>query len=91
MATTTERGYGPDHQAERRALAPLVDAGQAHCTEPICLEPHRRIHPGTPWDLAHNREQPGTYHGPAHARCNRAEGARYRNQRQSEAPHRWDL
>lgn len=77
--TTTERGYGGDHQAARRAWEPTVDRGQAHCREPICLMPNRWIKPGTPWDLAHDRAHPGHYLGPAHARCNRAEGARHGN------------
>lgn len=76
--TANERGYGATHQAVRRGLEPLVASGRAFCTEPICLEPDRRIKPGSPWDLAHNRSVPGTYHGPAHSRCNRAEGARFR-------------
>lgn len=41
--------------------------------------PTRWIQPGTPWDLAHDRSRPGFYLGPAHAKCNRAEGARWGN------------
>jgi hypothetical protein len=72
-----QRGYGADHDAERARLQPVVDAGLAECTEPVCLEADRWIAPGSDWDLAHNREEPGTYRGPAHARCNRAEGGRW--------------
>jgi hypothetical protein len=90
--TTTERGYGADHQRQRKALTPTVDAGQAWCTEPICLMDDRWIQPGTPWDLAHNREAgPGQYRGPAHARCNRSEGARFRDSREAEPLNRWIL
>src|SRR5690348_3032271 len=80
--STTARGYGPAHQAERERLRPTVDAGHAYCAEPRCLQAEdgygRWIEPGTPWDLAHNRAT-GDYHGPAHARCNRSEAATYRN------------
>lgn len=68
---TTARGYGPDHQAARRQWEPVVNAGNAWCTETTCLEPDRHITPGTPWDLAHNEDRTG-YKGPAHQRCNRA-------------------
>lgn len=78
-ATTTDRGYGNQHQQERERLRPHVERGETHCTEPICLMPDRWIEPGTPWDLAHDRANPGCYHGPAHAKCNRAEGARHGN------------
>lgn len=74
--TTTERGYGRPHQRERERWAPSVAAGQAQCAERICLERTRWITPGTPWDLAHDRAS-GGYLGPAHAKCNRSEGARY--------------
>lgn len=78
--------YGAAHKAERASLVPIVGAGQATCTEPVCLMPTRHIPPGTPWDLAHDRDTTArlgipVYHGPAHRRCNRAEGARWRNQR----------
>jgi len=36
--------------------------------------PTRWIQPGTPWDLAHGPTR-DTYLGPAHAACNRSEGA----------------
>jgi hypothetical protein len=90
--TNTERGYGADHQRHRRAVAPTVDAGQAWCTEPICLMPDRWIEPGTPWDLAHDRDAgPSAYRGPAHARCNRSEGARFRDSREAAPLNRWIL
>lgn len=79
--STTARGYGTQHQALRRELAPKVAAGDAHCTEPICHDPDgtgRWIAPGRPWDLAHNRDT-GGYRGPAHQHCNRREGAEWRN------------
>ena len=86
----------PTHRNTRAALKPTVDAGHAHCTEIICLEERdgrtRWIQPGTRWDLAHDRTQAGAYLGPAHARCNRAEGARHGNKQRGPTPHRnWTL
>jgi hypothetical protein len=75
--TTTEQGYGHLHKQERERWRPVVEAGNARCAELICLLPTRTINPGAPWDLAHNR-QTGAYRGPAHRRCNRAEGARHK-------------
>jgi hypothetical protein len=63
-----------EYLAEKERLRPIVAAGHAFCTEPICLHPNRWIRPGTPWDLAH--ATPTTYRGPAHADCNRSEGGR---------------
>jgi hypothetical protein len=77
-ASTKDRGYSGDHPKERARIKPIVDAGQAMCAEIICLMPNRWIQPGTPWDLAHDRTRPGFYLGPAHRKCNRAEGGRHR-------------
>jgi hypothetical protein len=94
-SNTTARGYGSQHQKERERLKPTVMAGNAHCTEPICLMPTRWIPPG-PFDLAHNREasrQAGRpiYRGPAHCRCNRSEGARHRHRKPLLSLRRWAL
>lgn len=70
--------YGADHAAVRRMLAPQVAAGDGWCAEPVCLFESRWIPPSSPWDLAHNREC-GGWRGPAHAKCNRSEGAAYGN------------
>jgi hypothetical protein len=75
--TTTERGYGAAHQAEKARWQPTIDQGEARCAEPICLMPSRVIQPGPDWDLAHDRVN-GGYLGPAHPKCNRTEGATYR-------------
>jgi hypothetical protein len=89
LAKTAARGYGNKHQREKARLRPTVDAGQAYCTEPVCVMGDRWIQPGTPWDLAHTEDRTG-YHGPAHARCNRCEGARRRAA--NRRPHRgWAL
>lgn len=66
------------HQQTRARWAPIVNAGDAYCTEIICKMRTRWIAPGSKWDLAHDRVN-GGYLGPAHARCNRSEGAAYGN------------
>jgi hypothetical protein len=53
-------------------VEPIVAAGQAWCTAPVCLEQYRWIRPGTEWDLGHLPDRSG-YAGPQHARCNRSE------------------
>ncbi len=63
----------------REQWRPIVEAGQAYCHNPICLEAKegkgRRIKPGQAWDLDHTRDRKG-WRGPSHSRCNRAEGWR---------------
>ena len=86
--------YGAAHRAARIELTPSVAAGAAYCAEPICLEEadgrSRWIPPAAAWDLAHDRER-GGYRGPAHARCNRAEGGRFRQAKARATPRRWVL
>lgn len=62
--STTARGYGWTHQAERRRWEPVVDSGSA-----LCVRCGRPIIPGTRWHLDHTEDKLG-YLGPAHARCN---------------------
>ena len=68
--TTSQRGYGTDHQKQRRALEPTVATGLIRCWR--CGE---RIAPGQPWDLGHadmpGAKQFGLYSGPEHRSCNR--------------------
>jgi hypothetical protein len=76
MATkgsTTQRGYGARHQAERKRLAPIVARGGVNCAR--CGD---AIVPPEPWDLGHNDERT-EWTGPEHRDCNRADGARKRN------------
>jgi hypothetical protein len=70
--STTARGYGNSHQRERARWEPVVAAGEAFCSETICVMPARWIKPGTQWHLAHTPDRTG-WLGPAHARCNLAE------------------
>ena len=62
-----QRGYGAEHDARRRALAPFVAGGLATCAR--CGE---IIEPGTAWDLGHDDLDRSRWTGPEHASCNRA-------------------
>jgi hypothetical protein len=70
MPTTTQRGYGAQHQAERKRWSPLVDAGLV-----ICWRCNTLIQPGTHWDLGHDDHDRTRYQGPEHRRCNRSAAA----------------
>jgi hypothetical protein len=70
-ASTTDRGYGWQHQKTRQQWAPRVDAGQVDCAR--CGRP---IPPGTQWDLGHDDHDRRRYTGPEHQTCNRTAGAR---------------
>ncbi|BEL07841.1 hypothetical protein Q0Z83_060320 [Actinoplanes sichuanensis] len=74
-ATTSERGYGARHQQLREQWEPKVRAGLVDCHAAQCVEPGRRIEPGSDWDLGHTPDRT-RWTGPEHARCNRAEGGR---------------
>jgi hypothetical protein len=71
---TVASGYGKAHKNERARLQPIIDAGLARCTQPVCIMPTRAIQPGSPWHLAHLPDRSGWY-GPAHAACNLADAA----------------
>lgn len=59
--STTQRGYGASHQAQRARWTPKVEAGQVNCRR--C---GLRIHPGQPWDLGHDDHDRSKYRGPEH-------------------------
>jgi shikimate kinase len=77
-AADRRKRYGRDYQTERKAWAPIVDAGRALCSEPVCLMQTREIAAGSAWDLSHD---PTGEHviGPSHPPCNRSEAARRGN------------
>ncbi len=79
--STTERGYGSEHQKLRARWSAIVERGQVNCAR--C---GRWIAPGTPWDLGHDDIDRHTYTGPEHASCNRATSA-HRAQRRRLGGH----
>lgn len=92
QGTTTQRGYGNDHQKQRRRYAPLVASGAAECWR--CIENGRtpqeaRIDPNEPWDLGHDDTDPTRrrYKGPEHVKCNRA--TKGRNKTQADTSRAW--
>lgn len=76
--TSTQRGYGSDHQKERARWQPAIDAGRGWCAEVICVEASRFIPPGSEWHLAHTPDR-SAYRGPAHAACNLSEAGKRGN------------
>jgi hypothetical protein len=58
--------YGADHRRLRRQIDATVKKGFARCAR--CGE---LIDPNEPWDLGHNDNDPTSYNGPEHRRCNR--------------------
>jgi hypothetical protein len=76
--STTQRGYGADHQRERRRWKPTVDAGRAtcwRCQQPIRLIATPKGPRPEPWDLGHDDHDRRRYRGPEHVHCNRKAGA----------------
>jgi hypothetical protein len=78
--TTTQRGYGADHRAERERRLKLYRPGDicAHGGEPLLWWPvqiARRY-----LDLPHNRDRSGYLPGLSCRRHNRSEGATRGNQ-----------
>ncbi len=75
VGTTTQRGYGTDHQAERQRWAPLVQAGTVTCArqDPGCIG--QPLQPGQPWDLGHTDDRTA-YTGPECVPCNRSAGGK---------------
>lgn len=71
--TTSQRGYGAQHQRERERWESLVAAGAVDCRRgDQCLEPELRIKPDEPWELGHPDVACDAPKAPEHRRCNRA-------------------
>lgn len=86
--------YRRAHQAERERWRPTVEAGQAYCVEPICLELRdgrgRWIHPLSKWHLCHDAAT-GAWLGPGHPRCNIAESNRRNAKKRATGQSHWLL
>lgn len=82
--STTQRGYGRAHQAERERRLAMYRPGDpcAHCGTAIMWPPQvvRRF-----VDLPHNSDRTGYLPGLAHRSCNRADGARHANRLRAQA------
>jgi hypothetical protein len=70
MRSTTERGYGGRHKAERKKWQATINLSPVPCVR--CQQP---ITVDDKWELDHTDDRTG-YLGPACARCNRAAGGR---------------
>lgn len=69
--TTTARGYGWDHQTERKRWQHRLNRDGFL----ICVRCGQPITVGQPWDLGHNPQRTA-WTGPEHMSCNRADGGR---------------
>lgn len=66
--TTTERGYGGEHQRLRRAVAAQLEREGSVA----CWRCGRLILLGMAWDLGHDDADRSIVRGAEHQRCNRA-------------------
>lgn len=81
-----------EHKRRVRDYTKQIADGNGWCTETICVMPTRYIPPGTPrsgWHVPHTEDGVTYRDGPAHAKCNTADGGR-RSHQQRE-PRRWKL
>ena len=74
IGSTTARGYGWTHQAERKRWKPIVESGAAFCVR--CGLP---IAAGALWHLDHSDDR-SHYLGPSHALCNLRSAAKRGNE-----------
>ncbi len=73
-ASTSDRGYGTEHQRVRAEWAPAVATGIV-----VCWRCRRVIPAGAKWDLGHDDADRSRYRGPEHLKCNRATAGRRRD------------
>lgn len=78
-ANTTQRGYGSQHQALRRALLPRAYGTPcSRCGLPML--------PGQELDLDHDDNDRSLYRGFSHSECNRQAGGRKRHEPRNPQP-----
>jgi hypothetical protein len=72
--TTSDRGYGAQHQRARREYQRRMDRGELF----VCPRCHGPILLGDEWDLGHydTPREPRVISGPEHSTCNRAAAGR---------------
>ena len=81
-----------EHKRLRAQYGRQIAAGQGWCVEPVCVMPSRYIAPGTAstdWHVPHNEDGVTYRGGPAHMRCNTADGGRRRHVKRES--NRWVL
>ena len=92
MESTSARGYGAQHQRERRKWEPAVAKGDVMCARqgPKCIG--KPIQPGQAWDLGHNDDRT-QWTGPECVPCNRgaggANGAAVANAKRQTVTREW--
>lgn len=84
LASTTARGYGAAHQAERKRWAKVIETYGHRCWR--C---HRMIVAGMAWDLGHDDNDRSRYQGPEHRHCNRSAGGRKGNRARRGTSVQW--
>jgi hypothetical protein len=77
--TTTERGYGTEHQRLREQLLP-------HAYGQLCPKCEQPMWEGEELDLGHTEDRTG-YTGMEHRSCNRSHGAAEGNRRRAARRH----
>lgn len=84
-----------EHKRRTKVYADAIKAGEGWCVEPVCMIEReggsRFIAPTTPragWHVPHNEDGLTYRDGPAHARCNTADGGRRRH---NDERTRWIL
>lgn len=72
--TTTARGYGAQHQAQRAKWVPIVKAGGVMCARqgPNCTG--KPLAPDQPFDMGHDDNDRSKWTGPECIPCNRGAG-----------------
>lgn len=71
--SSTERGYGADHQAERREWVPIVATGTVQCRRApfgLCVADAPTIAPFDEWHLGHPDAACPAPKAPEHMVCN---------------------
>lgn len=71
--STTDRGYGAEHQRERAAWAPRVATGTVTCRRApfgLCIADRQTIRPDEPWHLGHPDAACPAPKAPEHEACN---------------------
>jgi len=88
--TSTDRGYGAEHQAERTEWEPRVATGRVVCRRypsGQCVAPSPFIAPDEPWHLGHPDAACPAPKAPEHVICN--VGAPRRGTRAPEGPKKF--